>query len=559
LSYIEIAGWVARLASGRKRRIVTLRLRRPSGLRPFGSLLTLLAGYQLLTTGAVAQTHDAEALLRAEYPVLTQRVGARQSADFVILIDASGSMKRFWGPVREALSSFVTAVPDGDYISIVLFGSRARYLTTPAPINAQSRQEIRRSLAGIPSPTDRDTDLGAGIESCLHELNRPGGATLKFVFFLTDFKHDPPPATTYPGRPDPEATPWAALARRRQNELQGRLIQAFALLLPLDEGVGRDLPVGRSVFPDLHEVPIRSEETLLAWFHRREAEVARDRLRAFVGDDIGKEALTIERVEVRAAPLGGASELVAWLKPRATQAVQLARLTDVQGEMTDATGALAGLAMDPAAPQQVDFPTGDARSLVIGRLRWPRTPFVRSAETGTLRVAVRGTQGLEPGQEITKLDLDAAPPVAASIETGVEVPRGLVPPWILLAVAAALAAALAGWLYHRRDQYLVGHLAVLDVAVRTFRPTDRRKEVVVGEVTTSDGIEVPGAAWKLWIRAFAPRGADGKPRGIYARMEHTTAKVTLGRKTTVLAREWHRIGRGSRIEIEDTGTSVTWN
>jgi hypothetical protein len=141
------------------------------------------------------------------------------------------------------------------------------------------------------------------------------------------------------------------------------------------------------------------------------------------------------------------------------------------------------------------------------------------------------------------------------------VPRGLVPPWILLAAAALLFAAVAGWLHYRRDEYLVGQVTVLGVGSARFRREQKRTVSVVGEVPETEGIAVPGATWKLWVRAFAPKGAEGRPRGVYARLENGTARIHTGRqtRTRTLAREWQRLARGCRIDVEDSGTSITWN
>ena len=109
----------------------------------------------LLSLGAFAQPPNAEADLMKDFPILAQRVKVQQAADFVIALDASGSMRLFWPTVQQALAAFIEAIPDGDYLSLITFGTQASYATTPGPINASTRADfvVEQQVASVPQQT----------------------------------------------------------------------------------------------------------------------------------------------------------------------------------------------------------------------------------------------------------------------------------------------------------------------------------------------------------------------------------------------------------------------
>jgi len=98
-----------------------------------------------------AQTSE-RALLKRDFPILTERVKVSEPSDYVIALDKSLSMKRFWPQVMSSLSSFVGSIPDGDYVSILAFGDSAGYLVTPAPMGPQTRVQIQAALKALPAP-----------------------------------------------------------------------------------------------------------------------------------------------------------------------------------------------------------------------------------------------------------------------------------------------------------------------------------------------------------------------------------------------------------------------
>lgn len=241
----------------------------------------LLAAVLLLLAQAPSQGQeeniDSSAdLLRKDFPSLWGRFGERasqQRADYVIAVDVSGSMKKFREVVVPSVSDFLEALPDGDYVSLISFGTGAQIAGVPTAVNAATRGSLRQALSAMQF-NEQNTDLEGMSKLTLDELNRPGGSDLKFVFAFTDFDHDPAP-----GRRGSED--WAALTDRFRREQASRGVEFYAMKLQLNTTSGRDLPRIKAIFPSLQVIPVNAA-TLAGWFERRKAEILRDRLRHIV-------------------------------------------------------------------------------------------------------------------------------------------------------------------------------------------------------------------------------------------------------------------------------------
>ena len=234
---------------------------------------------QVALTASGQTTEDpgsSVALVSKDFPQLWEKFGTRaqaQKADYVIALDVSGSMNRFRDTVIGNVSSFLEALPDGDYVSILTFGTDVKIAGVPTEVNPGSRAAIREALQ-IVTFREQNTDMEAMAAKVLDELNRPGGNDMKFVFAFTDFDHDPPPLRR--GQEN-----WDKLAARFKTEQAGRQVGFYAMKLQLSEKSGRDLTKVQQIFPSLQVIPV-NPATLGGWFQRRKAEVLRDRLQFIV-------------------------------------------------------------------------------------------------------------------------------------------------------------------------------------------------------------------------------------------------------------------------------------
>ena len=325
----------------------------------FFALILLLSG-ACLTSLCNA---DTEQVLKNDFPVLMKRLSATQPADFIVVIDRSGSMKQFWPVVKKALALFIKAIPDKDYVSIVVFGTTSGYLATPTPINESTRNHLIDEIEKIPSPNEQNTDLGLAFEKVLHEANRPSGNKLKFIFFLTDFNHDASRTSLYYQKRNSGDEVWQKLANRRKMEQKGNIMQVYALLLPLEKNVGKDIGLGKTIFPELEPVNV-NQATLLAWFERRKAEIARDKLKALVKDDCDKIAFTIAGIDYKKPALGEKGKILSRIDRGKNGIADITGVQNVKLGLVFKEPLPSGMKAEDVAPAK-EIQVGNAKELIV--------------------------------------------------------------------------------------------------------------------------------------------------------------------------------------------------
>ena len=89
--------------------------------------LTTLIALLFSATLLLAQQQGIDAL-KADYPQLMKKFGKElegQRADYIFAIDVSGTMNKYKETVVPALGEFFRSLQEGDYVSIIKFGSEA--------------------------------------------------------------------------------------------------------------------------------------------------------------------------------------------------------------------------------------------------------------------------------------------------------------------------------------------------------------------------------------------------------------------------------------------------
>ncbi len=430
----------------------------------------------------------AAAILCASSPVLTQNSSrafsedtpelnkifsaASRQSDYIVVIDRSGSMAKYWQETRAALRAFIDGVPDGDYVSIIFFAKSAtNNRIIPRTLTASSRRALFAELERIPppGPTDggdefRYTDLGEGLAATLDELNRPGASPLRFVFLLTDFKHDPSPASRFETM-DLQSPVWTGLESRGKQLRAERPVETFAILLPLDREAGRDLNMARLVLGDLKE--IRADAgTLREWFSRRAAEIQRIKLAALARADIAR---------------GWGWETVA--DENQTRAAVLSRLRHLPLSV-----ALARVDMDGIKAQTssrvLTIPPGARSSIVLSqdgcttRLPWWKW-LMQTGSTRPTSVAMAFTGSLtaEPQRELRRIGVDPSLPLNAPTRGNAAVSRCGAPRWLQAAVGVAL---------------LVGGFLVWRTWIRSAAPVSATfRRIALNAPSGSETLQIP--------------------------------------------------------------------
>jgi hypothetical protein len=251
-----------------------------------------------MSASLAAQGLDA---LKKDYPLLMDKFGNEldnQRADYYFLVDVSGTMQSYTDVVVPALQEFFRSMQTDDYVSVIKFGGKARNdLSSYGKVN---REMIQSLIGYVPNlynkPQNKEdiealfkyTDLEAMLVYMTDQLHQAGRNSLKFVFIITDFIHDPSPAQK--GHEQ-----WDAIARRLRNEQSENYVYAFALQLP-GKNSGRDLEQVRSVFPssfDFELQEIQNQNALSEWFTHKKNQILLDKFTILVKNKLKDAGLTV--------------------------------------------------------------------------------------------------------------------------------------------------------------------------------------------------------------------------------------------------------------------------
>ncbi|HYG83116.1 MAG TPA: hypothetical protein VD861_22150, partial [Pyrinomonadaceae bacterium] len=111
--------------------------------------------------------------------------------------------------------------------------------------------------------------------------------------------------------------------------------------------------------------------------------------------------------------------------------------------------------------------------------------------------------------------------------------------------------------WYFRPEYLTGEVSAVGVDKRRVLKGERKRQLVVGNVSKGEGLAVPNVSWRLSLRGFRPFEGGQKKRGTYARMEKGTGTLIFKGKRQTLGGSWVRVPRGCTIEV--AGQRISWS
>lgn len=235
----------------------------------------------ILANGVMAQT--AMDRLKTEYPSVMEQYGKRLEAlkaDYIIAIDVSGTMDHYKETVVPALQSFLWSIPDGDYVSIIKFGTIAKEAGLSGQIFESNRNSFKQTLDQIYA-RDPDcynqTNICKMLEFVNDRMNRPGHNDLQYVFMFTDFVEEP-------NCSDAE---WDAVAAKMKASTNRYTVLPFAMQLNGRDS-GKDIPKVRKALPNLRIININSSSELNNWFEEQKADISKSRLKDLIMSDFDK-------------------------------------------------------------------------------------------------------------------------------------------------------------------------------------------------------------------------------------------------------------------------------
>jgi hypothetical protein len=494
----------------------------------------------IMAVGAVrAQSHPPTAdtaHLDQVFPI------GQRGADYTVVLDRSLSMKPYWPATVSALSIFAPAIPDGDHLALVTFDRRAsNTLLIPRVLTPESRTAFLEEIAKVPAParrkTDDDwnyTDLGVALSKTLDEINRPGANELSFVFLLTDFVHEPHPESPYVGV-DVQSPAWAALVEKGKRLHEGKALQCFGLILPVDGRAGRDIGLVRAVLGDVPEVRVDAT-TLGAWFERMAQEVHRAKLTALVQADLSKGWEWSIRPDGRRTLLRLRSRLDHLPIKVTIERVALDGRVASAGQGQDRL-------LDPGA--ELEFPL-EVSPNDDGVSWWRWLVRTGGVDVVNARVNIEGHIDLGPADELVRIGVEPVRRLEDSISGPAARPTYGAPLWFQLFVALSIVGASGitwrAWLrpvppvraFARRVILSgPGHSETFDL------PADRKRAVVVGNTDDSTARSTLGSPnWAVTLVSRKPGFPRIRPRrGLYA---HRSAGQAFyrGKEYDKGARRW---------------------
>jgi tetrahydromethanopterin S-methyltransferase subunit G len=237
-----------------------------------------------------------ESSLEQDFPILSNVYNFdEETTDYIIVVDQSGSVKKFWEPIKSSASKLVTIVNEGDYLTLVGFKETVDNLIIPLKITSENRNAIINQIHDLSEPRGQYTDLYESVNFVLEKgINRPGGSKLQFIFYFTDFINQPPSNSQW------KTTSTNVLIEKRINYVDktGKLINIFAFQLPLEAGAGRDFDKFSTIFDNKVTRILSDLNSMQEWFERLSQEIYREKLKLVLQNDL-TDFLTIKGIAIQ--------------------------------------------------------------------------------------------------------------------------------------------------------------------------------------------------------------------------------------------------------------------
>ncbi len=304
--------------------------------------LFLIAFAALLCTNikATERTGDFSDLLKY-YPVGSIR------SDFVIMLDISASMAKFWPEVKSALTKFIGTIPDGDYVSVWGFDSSARQIIIPRSLSEKARQDLIAEINALPEPAGSSTDLFRAVDAAIDELSMGSKNELKFAFFFTDFVNSPPAGSKWQ-----ENTAFLNDKYRKMILEAGKTLEVHAIQLPLSPKAGREFSAFSDIFGKNVIRFMFDANSLVEWYINKKEDLLRIKLAPAVNGNF-RQAFNIKSIE----PSGSSFVIKMANRLKLPAAIESASLTTKEHGIS--TAKIEGVKIMPGSDFEIIIPFND--------------------------------------------------------------------------------------------------------------------------------------------------------------------------------------------------------
>ncbi|WP_328912107.1 MULTISPECIES: vWA domain-containing protein [unclassified Streptomyces] len=421
----------------RAARVALSRLSRAAGAAAASVALALLP----MAGTASAQGSDG-------LETLLNQLTARQSANYAVLIDTSGSMETsgYYARVLQVLPRFLSSLTPQDQVCLITFSTGADVCDLVSPSQAQQKvQALPRHATGGAS------DFGRGFESALDGLRRGGTAT-SGVLLLSDAELNAPDDPEYKTFGSPG---WARL-RQEAGSLPGsQSLTGYGV--PFGKG-GDVQDVLAKVLPHVQMLDPTTDDLSSVLDKARDDTRVRQAKKAVVAD-AGKGVAVSWPGTDPGTPLVAGSVL--HLRLTATTVSLPVRLSGLR-----LNGLPDGVHLTQPLPDRADLPAGQHKdyALTVASVDGSRSGWTSGQESTTGKLSVDGVVSTPlaadvktylGGQSTQLADRPAGDPLAVTgtVRKSLDIVR-----WLVAVVGFVLVVGLAIAFWRRSHPSMTGML-----------------------------------------------------------------------------------------------------
>lgn len=243
-----------------------------------------------------SKAQSPEELVKKDFPKLYAKYGnslKQQKARYVFAIDISNSMKKYENAVKTNIKNFISALPEGDFVTIIqkCGTSETDFIFSNQPVNSTTKSTIFSYIDAI--KFDKIGSDGFKMtDKIIEALNQTGSSDdMKYVFMFTDFEY-----WTKNNQFNKNAENWKSLKTKFEQTQKGNFVSVTGLRLALSQGVTASAVYEtelKDIFGKVDILPSPNPVFLATWFNNTKANILRDRLTYVIGKLAKKEKQTI--------------------------------------------------------------------------------------------------------------------------------------------------------------------------------------------------------------------------------------------------------------------------
>lgn len=256
----------------------------------------IFTGFIFFISILTINAQSPDELVKRDFPKLCAKYGnslKQQKARYVFAIDISNSMKPYESAVKTNIKNFISALPEGDFVTIIQKCGTAEtdFIFSNQPVNASTKSTIFNYIDAI--KFDRIGSDGFKMtDKIIEALNQTGSSDdMKYVFMFTDFEY-----WTRKNQFNKNVENWKSLKTKFEQNQKGNFVSVTGLRLALSQGVTGSAVYEtelKDIFGKVDILPSPNPIFLATWFNNTKANILRDRLTYVIVKLAKKEKQTI--------------------------------------------------------------------------------------------------------------------------------------------------------------------------------------------------------------------------------------------------------------------------